>query len=85
MEMVENKEDLKKDLKEKELFKRDAKGILSYVTPYIPWIGLACGAIYIGKHILRKKINKEEKGRRRKVKNFFHNVFFPNIPYLKSF
>ena len=61
MGIVDDKEDLKKDLKESELFKRNLKSILSYVTPYIPLIGLACGAIYLGKHMLRRKKEEEEK------------------------
>ena len=35
LEMVEEKEELKDDLKGNELFKRDVKNMLSYVTPYV--------------------------------------------------
>ena len=55
LEMVEETEELKDDLKGNELFKRDVKNILSYVTPYVPLIGLACGAICLGKHMLKKR------------------------------
>ena len=54
LEMVEEKE-LKDDLQNNELFKRDVKSILSYVTPYVPLIGLACGAICLGKHMLKTR------------------------------
>ena len=40
LEMVEGKK-LKDDVKGNELFKRDVKNILSFVTPYVPLIGLA--------------------------------------------
>ena len=68
LEMVEEKEELKNDLESNELFKRDVKNILSHVTPYVPWIGLACGAICLGKHVLKKRsrnvvtTKKEEEG-----------------------
>ena len=55
LEMVEEKEELKDDLESNELFKRDVKSILSYVTPYVPLIGLACGAICLGKHMLKTR------------------------------
>ena len=55
LEMVEEKEELRDDLQSNELFKRDVKSILSYVTPYVPLIGLACGAICLGKHMLKTR------------------------------
>ena len=55
LEMVEEKEELKDDLQNNEFFKRDVKNILSYVTPYVPLIGLACGAICLGKHMLKTR------------------------------
>ena len=55
LEMMEEKEELKDDLKSNELFKREVKNILSYVTPYVPFIGLACGAICLGKHMLKTR------------------------------
>ena len=60
LEMVENGKDLESDLGNNELFKRNVKNILSYVTPYVPLIGLACGAICLGKHILKNKTKREE-------------------------
>ena len=59
LEMVEKKEELKDDLRDNELFKRDVKNILSYVSPYVPWIGLACGAICLGKHVLKTRACRE--------------------------
>ena len=53
--MVEEKEELKGELKGNELFKRDVKNMLSYVTPHVPLIGLACGAVCLGKHMLRTR------------------------------
>ena len=63
LELVEDGGDLKGELEGNEIFKRDVKNILCYVTPYIPLIGLACGGICLGKHILQKRASKEQ-GRR---------------------
>ena len=60
LELVEDGEDLKGELEGNEILKRDVKNILCYVAPYIPLIGLACGGICLGKHILRKRASKEE-------------------------
>ena len=59
---VNDKESLKKDLGDSDLFKRDVKNVLSYVTPYIPFVGLICGGICITKYIIKKKTEepKEE-------------------------
>ena len=55
LELVDDGESLEKDLENNELFKRDVKNILSYVTPYIPFIGLACGGICLAKYVMRKR------------------------------
>ena len=60
LELVEDGEDLKGELEGNEISKRDVKNILCYVTPYISLIGLACGGICLGKHILRKRANQQE-------------------------
>ena len=60
LELVEDGEDLESDLGNNELLKRDMKNMLCYVTPYIPLVGLVCGGICLGKHILKKRgMNKE--------------------------
>ena len=57
LELVEDGENLEGDLGNNELFKRDVKNILCYVTPYIPLVGLVYGGICLGKHILKKRAN----------------------------
>ena len=52
---VDDGESFKKDLGNNELFKRDVKNALSYVTPYIPFVGLVCGGICIAKYVMKKK------------------------------
>ena len=69
LELVEDENDLHDDLENNELLKGDVKNILWYITPYVPWIGLACGAICIGKHVLKNR--RENK---KKKKNNFRNA-----------
>ena len=52
---VDDKESLKKDLGDSDLFKRDVKNVISYITPYIPFVGLVCGGICLTKYVMRKK------------------------------
>ena len=55
LELVENDDSLEKDLEGNELFKRDVKNILCLITPYIPFVGLVCGGVSVGKHITKKR------------------------------
>ena len=57
LELVDDGESLEKDLENNELFKRDVKNILCYITPYIPFVGLVCGGICLGKHVMKKRVN----------------------------
>ena len=60
LELIDDGEDLERNL-ENELLKRDMKNMLKYyVTPYIPLVGLVCGGICVGKHILKKRANQQE-------------------------
>ena len=60
LELIEDGEDLETDLENNELLKRDMKNMLCHVTPYIPLVGLVCGGICLGKHILKKMANQQE-------------------------
>ena len=62
LELVGDGESLEKDLGNNELFKIDVKNILCYITPYIPFVGLVCGGICLGKHVMKRKQPKEEEG-----------------------
>ena len=61
LELVDDGESLEKDLENNELFKRDEKNILCHITPYIPFVGLMCGGICLGKHVMRRRQPKEPK------------------------
>ena len=60
LELVEDAGSLRQELENNKLFKRDIKGLLGCVTPYIPHIGLACGGICLVKYVMRKRQPKEE-------------------------
>ena len=49
LELVEDGSDLEGDLEGNELFKRDGKNMLSYITPYIPLVGLVCGGSLVSR------------------------------------
>ena len=60
LELVDDGESLEKELENNELFKRDVKNILCYITPYIPFVELVCGGICLGKHVMKRKQSNEE-------------------------
>ena len=60
LELVENDDSLEKDLDNNEPFKKDVKEFVGLITPYIPYVGLVCGGICIGKHVCKKRF-KENK------------------------
>ena len=57
LELVEDNVSLENDLAKNELFKRDVKKIIGYLTPYIPMAGLLSGGITVGAHVADKKLN----------------------------
>ena len=60
LELVDDGESLGKDLENNDLFKRDVKNILCYITPYIPFVALVCGGICLGKHVMRRRQPKDQ-------------------------
>ena len=60
LELVKDNESLEKDLTKNELFKRDVKKIIGYLTPYILMVGLISGGVTIGAHVTDKKLNSKE-------------------------
>ena len=74
LELIEDGEELENDLENNELLKRDVKHMLCYVTPYVPLIGLVCGGICLGKHILKKRANQQNNQPKNSI--FFSNMLF---------
>ena len=60
LEWVKDDVSLEKDLSGNELFKKDVKKIVGYLTPYIPMAGLISGGITLATHVANKKVNPEE-------------------------
>ena len=61
LDLVKNNVSLEDDLSKNELFKRDVKRIIGYLTPYVPMVGLVSGGITVGAHVADKKLNSPEK------------------------
>ena len=59
LDLVKDNVSLKDDLGKNELFKRDVKRMIGYLTPYVPLVGLVSGGITVGAHVADKKLNPE--------------------------
>ncbi len=59
-DMIDDAKSLEEELLHNKMVKRDLKNMLGYITPYIPFIGLVCGATIVGKHIYNKKPTEPE-------------------------
>ena len=53
--MIDDAKSMEEELVRNKMVKRDLKNILGHITPYIPLIGLVCGATIVGKHVYNKK------------------------------
>ena len=60
LDLVKDNVSLEGDLAKKELFKRDVKRIIGYLTPYVPMVGLISGGVTVGAHVADKKLNSKE-------------------------
>jgi leucyl-tRNA synthetase len=61
LDMIDESDEMEKELQDNKLLKRDLKNIISHITPYIPLIGLFCGSVIIGKHVIsRNYVNKDD-------------------------
>ena len=60
LDLVKDNVSLEDDLAKNELFKRDVKRIIGYLTPYVPMVGLISGGITVGAHVADKKFTQEE-------------------------
>ena len=60
LELVKDNVSLEDDLAKNELFKRDVKRIIGYLTPYVPMVGLISGGITVSAHVADKKFNSKE-------------------------
>ena len=59
LELVKDNGSLENDFAKNELFKRDVKKIVGYLTPCISMVGLISGGITVGAHVADKKFNSE--------------------------
>ena len=54
-DMIDDAKSMEEELARNKMVKRDLKNVLGHITPYVPLIGLVCGATIVGKHVHNKK------------------------------
>ena len=59
-DMIDDAKSLEEELARNKMVKGDLKNILGHITPYIPLIGLVCGATIVGKHVYNKKPTEDK-------------------------
>ena len=59
LDAIESSEELEKELNGDKLLKRDVKNLVENLTPFLPCLGLLSGGVTVGKHVYKKKYNKE--------------------------
>ena len=65
LDMINESGEMKDELQDNKLLKRDLKNIISHITPYIPLIGLFCGGVIVGKHIISRNYTNKDDGERK--------------------
>ena len=60
LEAVKNNVALKNHLVKNKLLKSDVKKLICFITPYITMVGLLCGRVTMGAHIVEKRCSKNE-------------------------
>ena len=60
MELVKDQYQLEKDLTKNDLLQKDTKKFVSYIMPYIPWIGNISGGVTVGGHVFEKMFGEKE-------------------------
>ena len=65
MGLVANSDKLEGDLRKNKAIRTDLINAVSYLTPFVPWLGLTVGAIIVLKHVYSKCIegDKEEQNK----------------------
>ena len=61
LDAVKDAEGMKKELEENDLLRKEIKNLVSYITPYIPLIGILSGGITVGKHVISTRASSPEK------------------------
>ena len=55
VDIIDDARSMEEELEHNKMVKRDLKHMLSYITPYVPLIGLVLGAGIVWKHVYNKK------------------------------
>ena len=54
-EMIDNSSELGQELSENQMFKEEVKNLVGELMPHIPRVGLLCGGLIVGKHVINKR------------------------------
>ena len=68
LELVDDSEEMEKELADNQMLKKDIKNLVGYMTPFLPYIGLFCGGVVIAKHVINKKYNVRQEDHLRFIK-----------------
>ena len=60
LELVNDSEEMEKELADNHMFKKEIKNIIGNVTPYLPYVGLFCGGTVVAKHVIKKRYEQQE-------------------------
>ena len=55
--------DMENEVKEDKLLQGNVKTAITFITPFIPFIGLVTGGATVGKHVMRKQSEASEQSR----------------------
>ena len=58
--MIDSSSELGQELDENQMFKKEVKNLVEDLTPYIPRVGLMCGGLIVGKHVINKRIKTSD-------------------------
>ena len=67
LEKVPSAKDLAAELKEDKLLQGNVKTAISFVAPFIPFIGLVTGGATVGKHVMKKAAEQAERSEQSKA------------------
>ena len=58
MDAIKDPKQMEDELSKDKLLRRDVEGIISSITPNLPYISLLSGGVTVGKHISKHMCNK---------------------------
>ena len=72
LDTVPSAKDLAVELKEDKLLQGNVKTAITFIAPFIPFIGLVTGGATVGKHVMKKQNEKNKTEKAKRTKNTEH-------------